>query len=89
MQLQPVPGKRRIHVANDSSSDESNSPEKTQSASKYQQLLSVKDREELLIAVKKQEPDYDTMVQYDEFFVPNTATLQTASLLCDPILFVL
>lgn len=66
VELQPVPGKRRIHVANDSSSDEANSPTKAPEA-KYQQLLSVKDREELLVAVKKQEPEYDTMVMCSIF----------------------
>lgn len=60
MDLKLVPGKKRIHIANDSSSDEG-SPNKTKNP-EYQPLLSVKDKEDLLISVKEQEPDYDTMV---------------------------
>lgn len=60
--LKLAPGKKRVHVANDSSSDEG-SPNKLENAA-CPQSLSVKDKEELLIAIKKQEPEYDTMVTF-------------------------
>jgi len=60
--LQRVPGRKRIQVMNDSES-ESDHPK---TPKKFE--LSIKDKEDRLIASKRLFPDHDTMVTFIVFF---------------------